>query len=483
MLKVMKDEKFTAGYRFVKCVRVGAYVTLAAGLLATIGLVGWHTYEASASMCDLKDAYKQARAVIDQQKKELAEFIAANDLEAKQKEEAYRNDVDTRNANIAALTEEYNGYANEAVAEIKKVSSQSSSYAFNPFTISRLETVEACESHIDYMVKREPDVNDLHHELYKSIYTEIDAMMAPIQNKRNELLAKIAKQQQYIAECQAEIEAILNSYKATQITIIEYPVSGQVINTPPLYNPEVNSSLLHKMGNIIPNIVQNLSQNEWISQDKITNLSKHAGKLAAWLPVTCKGSTFRKEEKQEVKDPNPDLTPEHIARIEKLRQEIARARGIIADLVAEINPLEEELNKLSGIKSGYEDTKSSVLSGWKVGPAVQSIVLPVAELRVVIELHAVEMRILLAKHLIAEVAKYDAILAAEERLELAWQAGCRATAREYREGLLIDVIVFAGSWVVWSILLILMDFAVSRLVVASRSQDIQHLLESISKQD
>ena len=74
------------------------------------------------------------------------------------------------------------------------------------------------------------------------------------------------------------------------------------------------------------------------------------------------------------------------------------------------------------------------------------------------------------------------IAASIEAREAAWSNGCSALGWNLLLfGVCITLAGIAASWVVWTIILIIMDFVVSNLIIAMRAQDIQLLLEKSNK--
>lgn len=548
----MKTESFKAGYAFVRGVRALAYTGMTAGILTSIGLAGYHIYDASSALskhCDNDNALLAAITdVRDKDEAAIAKTLAedeaaiaktlaedeANIAEARarheslvaslpEEEAAYRaqhqSNVDRLNNSLKAATDALNAAANEAEQEVKKVSPLSADYDFPELQFESLTSAGECEAFLGRVAQSQGDVEDLQNELYKSILTKLEDIKKPIQDKKAELENEISNHQGDISRWEADIEKIKDKYTIEQKIVTYQQIGGKYLNKSVVFTHNSSDQNLRGLGNSLPVVTTSFTSGGMIQESDVQEFRKSVARLSAWLPVFREGTGEEKtgERVESKKNPYPKFTEEDKNSIEELNTRIAERESTIRKIKSEqIAPLDYQLTKVDGMINTIENTKTTVLANWKVADKVEPISTTCDELKSAFEKFDTELPAMQANHrqqiLSAEQAITNAVERKQKNLddgtarkdnnwkqgneakdkrwamncamrEAAWEIGCKGISGNFLLKLIFDGMLLVGSWISWAATLILMDFVVSTLVIALRTQEIQKLMEKKAETD
>ena len=469
----MKTESFKAGYSFVRGMRALAYTGMTAGILTSIGLTGYHIYQASSSLSTLCDVDNTILANITEKRdKEEARLVAmkaeyeANiaaklaedeaNIEEKrakydglvanlpQEEAAFRSShqskVDSLNNRLRAATDALNSAANEAEQEVKKVSPLSADYDFQELQFDTLTSASDCESFARNIVQAEANVDGLQNELYRSILSKLNDIKNPIQAKKAELENEIARLNGDIARWDEDIKKIENKY-TTETKIITYQrVAGKYLNLSCVFNQngsQDREQKLRGLGNTLPILTASFTSGGMIQENDVQELRQSIARLSAWLPVYRESTGEEKTGERVVKEKNfyPTFTEDDKKSINELNSRIAEKNTEIKKIEREqIAPLIAQLNKVDAMINEMEKTKSTILAEWTVTEKVSPIASACEELKAEFEKFAVELPAMQANHRHQlQVAEQD-VNSAVENKQKNWENGCASRDLAWKQG-------------------------------------------------
>ena len=478
----MKKESFFAGYSFVKIVRAFAYVIL---LLGLAGASIWGVVRiiaTTAAIGPISKAYSKATELIEKEQQNLKAMKQRFAKEEKDFVDGHDKRVLNAREELRLTVESFNREVSVALAEVKKVSPLSINYDFDALDIPKLDTKEDCEQYLLDVKNKMQQLESLQQEMYKSINVGLAKLVSPVQEKKQSILSEIEEQQQQIAKLEQEIKKIYSSYRVTQKVTTIIPRKKELMNKAPLYEADSNEGNRINVGMSLPGVVSVVVGNEYVDSKNVEEFRSYVARLVGWLPYLRESQDMKKEHTHEEVDPNPDLTDEDESRIEKLRERIAKCREEIMLLENKIYPLDTQLDVLNTVKKGIDSSRESVLSDWSVmslSPPVlasaqsikQEIVDFPDDLKNMMEGHAQDLS-KVEERIANLVSKRDA----------SWSSGCSKLGYNLIIfGVCGSLIAIVVSWCVWAAILVLMDFAVSPLIIAMRAQDIQYLLEKTTK--
>ncbi|MBQ3218350.1 MAG: hypothetical protein IJB33_05715 [Akkermansia sp.] len=478
----MKKESFIAGYSFVKGIRAIAYTLLILGLLGSSGWGIFKIVTTTMGLVPLTEAYAAATQVIEKQKLILEETKRSCAQQEKDFINGHEQRItDARNA-LTQAVEAFNRDVAVALEEVKKVSPLSSGYQFAPLQIPNLDTAEACEQYLQTVDQKMKNLDELKQELYKSIFTGLDKLVGSVQEKRQALLAKISEQEQQIARLKQEIQNIYNSYRVRQKVITYIPRKKELMNKAPLYLSHSDDERRINVGRLLPGAVSAVMSNELLDSGQVAEFRGSVARLIAWLPFLRESPDLKKETTKEAVDPNPELTDEDKQRIKTLQERIAQCQEEIARLQNQLRPIDNQLNTLSDVNKSLTASKSDVLSDWSVMNKVDPVRSAAQTLKKEIADFPANLQKMREEHASLIKDMEASIARAIEARENAWSAGCKELGLDLLlMGVCITLGGIAASWILWALILILMDFVVSNLIIAMRAQDIQLLLENRNK--
>ena len=466
----------------MKGVRAVAYVMLLLGLLASSGWGIYTVVTTTMGLGPLTQAYASATQLIEKQKKELAETKTRCAQEEKDFINGHEQRVaDARNA-LSSAVEAFNHEVSVALDEVKKVSPLSSGYHFAPLEIPALDTAEACEQYLVTVEQKMQELEGLKQEMYKSIFTGLDKLVGSVQEKKQAILAKIAEQERQIAQLKQEIQNIYNSYRVRQKVITYIPRKTELMNKAPLYENAAEDKNLVSVGRQLPGSVSVVMGNELLDTKQVEDFRGYVARLVGWLPFLRESPDMKKESTEEGIDPNPELTDEDKQRIKNLNERIRQCQDEIKRLSNEMRPIDQQLNTLAGVSESLNNSKNTVLRDWTVMGKVAPVKDAAQTLKSEIADYPANLKALRDRHAALISSMEKMIAASIEAREAAWSNGCSALGWSLLLfGVCITLAGIAASWVVWTIILIIMDFVVSNLIIAMRAQDIQLLLEKSNK--
>lgn len=478
----MKKESFIAGYSFVKGIRAIAYILLILGLLGSSGWGIFKIVTTTTGLVHLTEAYALATQGIEKQKLILEETKQRCAQEEKDFINGHEQRVAAARNGLTQAVEAFNRDVAVALEEVKKVSPLSSGYQFAPLQIPNLETAEACEQYLQAVEQKMANLDGLKQELYKSIFAGLDKLVGSVQEKRQALLAKIAEQEQLIARLKREIQNIYDSYRVRQKVITYIPRRKELMNKAPLYQGRSDDEERINVGRLLPGAVSAVMANELLDSGQVEEFRGSVARLVGWLPFLRESPDQKKETIKEDADQNPELTDEDKQRIKTLRERIAQLQEEIARLQNELRPIDNQLNTLAGVNESLNASKSAVLSDWTVMDKVAPVRSAAKTLKKEIADFPADLQKMRQIHASLIKNMEASIVRAIEARESAWSFGCKELGMDLLlMGVCITLGGIAASWVLWALILILMDFVVSNLIIAMRAQDIQLLLENRNK--
>ena len=478
----MKKESFIAGYSFVKGLRAIAYTLL---ILCLLGSSGWGIFKivtTTMGLVPLTEAYALATQGIEKQKLILEETKQRCAQEEKDFINGHEQRVTAARNALTQAVEAFNSDVAVALEEVKKVSPLSSGYQFAPLQIPNLDTAEACEQYLQTVEKKMASLEGLKQELYKSIFTGLDKLVGSVQEKRQAILAKIAEQEQLIARLKREIQNIYDSYRVRQKVITYIPRKKELVNKAPLYQDRSDDEERINVGRLLPGAASAVMSNEWLDSGQVEEFRASVARLVGWLPFLRESPDLKKETTKEGIDENPELTDEDKQRIKTLQERIAQCNEEIARLKNELRPIDNQLSTLDGVSRSLTASKSAVLSDWTVMDKVTPVRRAAETLKKEIADFPADLQNMREKHDTLIKGMEASIVRAIEARDLAWSFGCKGLGMDLLlMGVCITLGGIAASWILWALILILMDFVVSNLIIAMRAQDIQLLLENRNK--
>lgn len=478
----MKKESFIAGYSFVKGIRAIAYTLLLLGLL---GATGWGIFQmvtTSTALVLLSQKYDLSTKHIEQQKADLEEMKRRNAQEEADFISGHEKRIADARSSLNSAVEAFNREVTVAVNEVKKVSPLSFGYQFDLIQIPNLDTAEACEQYLVTIEQKKQALEGLKQEMYKSINHGLNTLVASVREKQQGYLAKIAEQEKQIKQLEQEIRNILNSYRVRRKIITIIPRQKELMNKAPLYEAAAEETNRINTGRYLPGIASEVMSNELLDSKQVDNFRDAVARLVGWLPYLRESADLKKETTHEEIDQHPQLTDEDKQRIQNLRDRIKHCNEAIARLREELNPIEQQLNTLTGVNEGVESSKDYVLSDWVIMKKIVPVTNSANKLKKEIADYPMELKKMRDRHSMQVQLMEKNIAALIKARDTAWDQACAGLGWVLLFlGVLATLGGIAASWIMWTILLIIADFVVSNLIIAMRAQDIQLLLEKSDK--
>ena len=450
-----------AGYNFVSTTRAAAYISLAAGVLTSIGAGGYFLISGITDLFTHREARNnlqlQAEKEIAERDKELLEMKKQHEERIKNLCEKVKGDIEAVNAAGAVTLEE--------IAKVNGAAKQLQQLAL---PAPQLTDTAACTSYAEELNKALQWIVAAKDCLYSGINANYDKLTAPLQSEIDKRLAEIAKQQAEIDRYLKEIDAILTKSRTQEVP------ARALLKPYPLYNIQLNgvepgpATVLDYAGDQL-NLFGLVDKSDLLKNEDLNELHHSIGRLAAWLPTVINGITKREVEVK-LNENDPSLTPSEKAKIEDLKKRIEGANGMIRAFEKEMKPYATQKEAIEAKRAVVLKTKEQVSSYWVVDTALTQAQ---NTCNSIMNEYSSYPGTIIAKTSMWN-AKITSTLTEKDML---WKTDCATSCWATGIGAGSGAGILAVSWIIWALLLITMDIIAAILVTALRAQDIQAIMD------
>lgn len=481
---MIPHEEFRLARIYVRVMRV---ITNVALFLSAIAGVGWACYVIVAAISDFwnhsenREELRQRVLAIPAEREQRVAALAGEEAQEAQRLE---QEIESSNSNWQAEAAKFNELVKSTADMVKKAEESAPSAV--TLSVDAMTTPEACAAAQPGIQQAESAISGMKQSLYAGMESDIAAMERTVQGEKSRLENEIRNLQLENERHEAEINQIKAKYKDKREVVTVYQQKDALLADHCVYDLRAtqgedvakHARELSSVGFMLPALANRLvTPNYLLSKDMAKPLYTRASRLSAWLPMLVAGGTVEERSEEEIPMTPLVLSEDDSKRVAAL-SDLCDANNInIRNLNRELSQCETELQNLAQTRKDIEATKSVVLSNWKIDPAIGMVRSAHNKVKTAVN-NLATLRETYRNKKSQLITRYeDEVRNCHKQEELYWKTDCATVMFTIRTQLWLAAVPIISGWLLWVILMTIIDFAAAILVGALRAQAAHELLE------